>query len=66
MHPDARPGPRLPCTLSDQAAVEILEFLEQLIDLFEFEYAHQIERYYAKRSKANLIEPPSTNDDPPF
>lgn len=54
--------------LCDKAAVEIHEFLEELLDLFETEYGHQIERYYEERSRANIIDspPPEPSDDPPF
>lgn len=67
MPSDAEPLIARP-TLSDEAAVEILEFLEALIDLFQTEYGRQIKRYYAQCSHASIFEPapPPPRDDPPF
>lgn len=59
--------PRLP-PLSDQAVVEILDFLHHVLTVFESRYSDQIHRYYDERSRHNLIEPDRnpTADDPPF
>lgn len=59
-----------PCLppLSDDAAVEILDFLHAVLDLFESQYADQIQRYYDERSQHNIVqsEPNPPTDDPPF
>lgn len=55
--------------LSDEAAVEILNFLEATFQIFETRYAHQIHRYYDSISKNNIVQyTPSatTDDDLPF
>jgi len=54
--------------LSDEAAVEILNFLEVTFQIFETRYAHQIHRYYESISQHNIVQytPSSTTDDPPF
>jgi len=54
--------------LSDEAAVEILNFLEVTYQIFETRYAHQIHRYYESISQHNIVPgPPYENtDDPPF
>jgi hypothetical protein len=59
--------PRLP-PLSDEAAVEILDFLHAVLNAFESRYSAQLRRYYDDRSRHNLIEPDRnvTADDPPF
>ena len=54
--------------LSDDAVVQIHDFIHHLLDLFEARYGDQIHRYYDDRSAHNMIRPdplPST-DDPPF
>ena len=68
MHADARALRISRPPLCDEAAVEIHNFLEELLDLFETEYGRQIERYYVQRSQAHIIEPtpPPPTDDPPF
>ena len=57
-----------PRPLSDEAAVEILDFLQVFMSDFESRYADQIHRYYDQRSRHNIVQtPPSaTTDDPPF
>ena len=70
MRPDSCPVKiRLP-PISDEAVVEIHDFLYDFIDLFEAHYAAQIHRFYEDRSFHNLIQPdPGTtppDDDPPF
>ncbi len=64
---DPPPMPPLP-PLTDEATVEILDFLHTVIDRFESRYASQIRRYYDDRSQHNLIEPEHhiPTDDPPF
>jgi hypothetical protein len=54
--------------LSDEATVEILDFLHELLDLFESHYGDQIHRYYDDRSQHNIVqsEPNLPTDDPPF
>ena len=54
--------------LSDDAVVQIHDFIAHFLDLFEARYGDQIHRYYDDRSAHNMIRPdplPST-DDPPF
>ena len=54
--------------LSDEAAVEILHFLEATFQIFEARYAHQIQRYYDSIAEHNIVQytPSATADDPPF
>lgn len=54
--------------LSDESAVEILDFLQVFMVDFENRYYNQIRRYYDSRSQHNIVQyTPSTNtDDPPF
>lgn len=54
--------------LSDEAAVEILNFLEVTFQIFETRYAHQIYRYYDSISQHNIVKctPQKNTDDPPF
>lgn len=58
------PMPRL----SDDAVVEIHDFITHFLDLFEARYGDQIHRYYDARSAHNMIgsDPPPRIDDPPF
>lgn len=71
MRPDSRPVNitlNLP-SLSDDAVVEIQDFLYEIIQLFEAHYGDQIHRFYEDRSFDNLVHPdPHTrppDDDPP-
>ena len=59
--------PRLP-SLSDEAVVEIHDFLHDVLTVFESRYGDQIHRYYDDRSQHNLIETDRNlpDDDPPF
>jgi hypothetical protein len=41
-------------TLSDEAAVQILAFLEVIIENFTDRYGRRIDRYYAKRAQRNI------------
>lgn len=60
----AIPMPRL----SDDAAVQIHDFIAHFLDLFEARYGDQIHRYYEDRSAHNIVgaEPIPDIDDPPF
>ena len=54
--------------LSDDAVVQIQDFIHHFLDLFEARYGDQIHRYYDDRSAHNMIrsDMPPTIDDPPF
>jgi hypothetical protein len=56
--------------LSDEAAVEIDDFLIDFLCLFESHYGDQIRRFYQDRSFGNLADLRSRSrlpdDDPPF
>ena len=54
--------------LSDDAVVQIHDFITHFLDLFEARYGDQIHRYYDERSAHNMISPnpPDNIDDPPF
>ena len=58
------PMPRL----SDDAVVQIHDFIYHFLDLFEARYGDQIHRYYDERSAHNMIrsDPLPDTDDPPF
>jgi hypothetical protein len=64
--------PSYPCiplpSLSDEAAVEILDFLQVFTTDFEIRYGEQISRYYDERSRHNILQsnPYGGTDDPPF
>ena len=60
----AIPMPRL----SDDAVVQIHNFIGHFLDLFEARYGDQIHRFYEDRSAPNMIEsePTPNVDDPPF
>lgn len=47
--------------LSDDAAVQIHDFIYYCLEVFEARYGDQIHRYYQERSRENLWEP----QDPP-
>ena len=57
-----------PPQLSDDAVVQIHDFIHYVLDLFEARYGDQIHRYYADRSQHNMIERGTSTsiDDPPF
>ena len=61
---DVIPMPRL----SDDAVMQIHDFIGHFLDVFEARYADQIHRFYEDRSAHNMIDPEPTNsiDDPPF
>ncbi len=54
--------------LSDEAAVEILDFLQVFTTDFEIRYGEQIRRYYDERCPHNIVRTNSAGDkdDPPF
>jgi len=54
--------------LSDEAAVEILDFLQVFMTDFENRYASQIHRYYEQRRQHNCgrIKPPGETNVPSF
>jgi hypothetical protein len=54
--------------LSDDAVVQIRDFIGHFFDLFEARYGDQIHRYYDERSAHNMIQsdPLPDTDDPPF
>jgi hypothetical protein len=54
--------------LSDEAAAEILDFLQVFITDFENRYAGQIRRYYDERSRHNIVQgnPFMASGDPTF
>jgi hypothetical protein len=58
---------RLP-PLSDETAVEVLNFLHVVLDCLESRYGDQIHRYYDDRSQHNIVQsgPNLPTDDPPF
>jgi hypothetical protein len=60
----AIPMPRL----SDDAVVQIHDFLGHFLDLFEARYGDQIHRYYEDRAAYNIVgsAPIPDIDDPPF
>jgi hypothetical protein len=60
---------RLP-PLSDEAVVEIHDFLYDFIERFESHYEAQIHRYYEDHSAHNIVQQHpcahAPDDDPPF
>lgn len=53
--------------LSDEAAVEIHDFLQVILLRFEACYGGEIYRYYEQRSRHNIREPERPHHtDPPF
>ena len=55
-------------TLSDDAAVQIRNFIERVLDQFDSHYAPQVRRFYEDRAEHNMVRPtpPATAADPPF
>ncbi len=70
MRPDAYPVEICLPPICDEAVVEIHDFLNDFLRLFESHYGAQIHRFYEDRSYKNLVHPnPRTrppDDDPPF
>jgi hypothetical protein len=58
------PMPRL----SDDAVVQIHDFIGHFLDLFEARYGDQTHRYYEERSAHNIVgaDPMPDVDDTPF
>ncbi len=54
--------------LSDDAVVQIHDFIYHFLDLFEARYGDQIHRYYDELSEHSMIQSdlPLDTDDPPF
>jgi hypothetical protein len=54
--------------LSDEAVVEILDFLQVFTTDFENRYSGQIHRYYEDRSQHNIVQDNTyvNINDPPF
>jgi hypothetical protein len=70
MRPDSHPVTftiNLP-PLSDEAVIEIQDFLFEILELFENYYGHQIQRFIDDRSPDNIVQrnPNVPIDDPPF
>jgi len=64
---DPFPSTPMPA-FTNEAAVQILDFLHDVLDRFESRYAGQIRRYYDDRSQHNIMKPRPhcATDDPPF
>jgi hypothetical protein len=60
----------IPCPrLSDEAVIQIHDFIHHVLDLFEARYGGQIHRFYQDLSQDSLLNSGATNlnlDDPPF
>jgi hypothetical protein len=54
--------------LSDDAVVQIHDFIHHVLDLFEARYGDQIHRFYQDLCAESMLAPdPNLNlDDPPF
>ena len=70
MRPDSVPVEiRLP-TISDDAVVELHDFLNDFLCLFESHYGAQIRRFYQRHSRENLnhftASTRTDEEDPPF
>jgi hypothetical protein len=54
--------------LSDSSAVEILDFLHELLFRFEAHYAAQLHRFYEQRRDVRVSPPvaPRPDEDEPF
>ena len=64
---DSRAHPIALPTLSDEAVVEIRNFIEHVLDQFDSHYAFQVRRFYEDRAERNMVRPtPPADDDPPF
>jgi hypothetical protein len=72
--PDRPPADHRACEhirmprLSDDAVIQIHDFIHRVLDLFEARYGDQIHRFYQDLSSDNLLEPDPNLDlfDPPF
>jgi len=53
--------------LSDEAVVEIRNFIDRVLVQFDVHYAPEARRFYADRAAHNMLCPPSpATSDPPF
>ncbi len=55
--------------LSDDAVVEIRNFIEYVLEQFDIRYAPQVRRFYEDRAEHNMVRPTpaaAADDDPPF
>ena len=70
MRPDSYPVQICLPPICDEAVVEIYDFLNDFLRLFESQYGAQIHRFYENRSFDNLVHPNAhtrpPHDDPPF
>ena len=68
MKPECHPVTLSLPRLSDDAVVEIHEFLYDFLHVFETRYGNQIHRYHEKHSCDEIIRygPRNPPDDPPF
>jgi len=68
-NPDDAAGASIPMPrLSDDAVVQIHDFIAHFLDVFEARYGDQIHRFYEDRSAHNIVVTGSSPDidDPPF
>lgn len=67
---DDRPFTDIPMRrLSDDAVVQIHDFIHHVLDLFEARYGDQIHRFYADLCEGDCLVDPDSGlnlDDPPF
>lgn len=54
--------------ITDDAVVQIHDFVHHFLDLFEARYGDQIHRYYQHRAEHEMRDPPHSQHDeePPF
>jgi hypothetical protein len=68
-HPDQLVPGEIPMPrLSDDAVIQIHDFIHHVLDLFEARYGDQIHRFYQDLCADSMLESdPNLNlDDPPF
>jgi hypothetical protein len=67
-HQDHATAPIPMPRLSDDAVIQIHNFIAHFLDLFEARYGDQIHRYYDERSAHKMIHSAAapSSDDPPF
>ena len=67
MQPNDLPLVCLPVGLNDEAAAQVLEFLQSLTEAFERHYADQLHRYYHATDQRQADTPTAPSlTDPPF